>query len=332
MPDFRRGMNAMNEAQEERQAGGKFTPFCRQIVWNDDQETKYIAFLNRAEDIPSVELHSFIPVGHGESKTGKKYTKYEQFISRVDPAIGEDYDDLSERLEQKANLRTLAAAVELEPTYSTVNGRKRPTGFTVKTETFQRKTEEGGMEEVEAPLIGVIVQAPSNFFGWVGSFNDSTAPIEETPLQVIRRGKDAKTAYDFTPYLDQPIDYSPLLDLIENVAYLKGVDIDLSDDERDSAIAIGNALLDKKLEELADGERYERLVSPITHIEDRFGGGASKAPKATSARQSRPARQSPREAVAEPQEAADEPTETPKPAGKNGAKFAALREKHESVA
>lgn len=329
MPDFRRGMAAMNEAQEERQnSGGNFSPFCRQIQWMDDKEEKFVAFLNRAEDIPTVELHSFIPCGTGTSKTGKTYTKYEQFIARTDPSIGEDYDDLTERLEQKSNLRTLAAAVELEPTYSTVNNRKRPTGFTVKTETFNRKTEDGGVEEVEAPMIGVVVQASSNFFGWVGSFNESTAPVEETPLQIIRRGKDAKTAYDFTPYLDQPIDYAPLLDLLENVAYLRGVDIDLSDDDRESAIAIGNALLDKRLDELADGDRYETLVTPITHIEDRFGGGGT-TPKAAPARQARPTRQSPRKAASEPQEAAEEPTEA-KPAGKNGAKFAELRQMHEA--
>lgn len=296
MPDFRRGMKAMNEAQDARMnsGGGNFSPFCRQIVWNDDREEKFIAFLNRAEDIPSVELHQFVPVGKGTTKAGKTYTKYEQFISRTDPAIGESTDDLTDRLGHKANLRTIAAAVELEPTYSTVNGRKRPTGFTVKTETFQRKTEDGGVEEVEAPLVGVIIQAPSNFFGWIGSFNDSTAPIEETPLQIIRRGKDAKTAYDFTPYLDQPIDYAPLLDHLDNVAYLKDVDIDLSDDGLESAVAIGNALLDKKLDELADGDRYRELVDPIEHIEDRFGGGGGNAPASTPQRAARPARQSPR--------------------------------------
>jgi hypothetical protein len=309
MPDFRRGMTAMQEAADAQRGQGTnpYPTFVRQIQWNNDREEKFIAFLNRAEDIPTVELHSFIPVGTGTSKAGKTYTKYEQFISRTDPAIGEAADDLTDRLGRKAQLRTIAAAVELEPTYSTVNGRKRPTGFEVKTETFTRKTEDGGTEEVEAPLIGVIVQSSNNFFGWVGSFNESTAPIEEVPLQILRRGKDANTAYDFTPYLDQPIDYGNLFENIGGVAYLRGEldDLDLTAEPLDVALEIGDRLLDKRLNELADAERYERLVGPIDHIEDRFGGGSTPAPAKA------PARPSQREA------------------GRAGANFQALRAMHE---
>lgn len=316
MPDFRRGMAAMQEAQEQKSQGSNSYPsFVRQIQWREDREEKFIAFLNRAEDIPTVELHTFVPVGTGTSKSGKAYTRYEEFIDRADPAIGEAADDLSDRLGHKAQLRTIATAVELEPTYTTVNGRKRPTGFQVKTETYTRKTEEGGVEEVEAPCLGIIVQSPNNFFGWVGSFNESTAPIEETPLQVLRRGRDANTAYDFTPYLDQPIDYSNLFENIDGVAYLRGEidDIDLDGDALEVAIAIGNKMLDKRLNELADAERYERLVSPIEEIEDRWGNSSKPA-------NSRP--------VAQPRQsqrvaASDKPKST--------AKFEELRQMHETV-
>lgn len=290
MPDFRRGMAAMQEAQESQKAQGSnpFPTFVRQIQWQEDREDKFIAFLNRASDMTTVELHSFVPVGTGTSKAGKTYTKYEQFIDRTDAAIGEDSDDLSSRLNHKAQLRTVAVAVELEPTYSTVNGRKRPTGFAVKTETYNRKTEEGGVEEVEAPCLGIVVQSPSNFFGWVGSFDESTNPIEETPLQVLRRGKDANTAYDFTPFIDQKIDYTALFENIDGVAYLRGEldDVDLTGEPVDVACEIGDKMLNKRLNELADGERYERLVGPIKHIEDRFGGGEKPARPAAAARPS----------------------------------------------
>lgn len=270
MPEFRRGIAGM---QSNNSAGGKQYPaFCPEIRWQNDREEKFILFLNRIDDIPTVELHTFIPVG--TTKSGK--TKYEQFISRTDPAIGEPKDDLTDRLGRKAAARALAAAVELEPVYTTVNGKRRPTGFEVKTETFSRKTEDGGTEEVEAPLVGLVVQSPFNFYGWLGSFSESTGSIEDTPFQVIRRGKDAKTTYDFMPFLDQKVDFTNLIDLIGNVSYLRGETDALPNDPAEAALEIGTRLLTKRLNELVDGERYEEMVSPIEVIEDRFGGGSPK--------------------------------------------------------
>ncbi|MDB5280841.1 MAG: hypothetical protein JWR61_5796 [Ferruginibacter sp.] len=316
MPDFRRGIAAMQEATDAQKGGNTpFPTFVREIQWRDDREEKFIAFLNRADDIPTVELHSFVPVGQGVSKAGKSYTKYEQFIDRRDPAIGDTSDDLTDRLLHKAQLRTIAVAVELEPTYAMVNGRKRPTGFEVKTETYSRKTEDGGMEEVEAPCIGIITQSPNNFYGWVGSFNESTAPIEETPLQVVRQGKDANTQYNFVPYLDQPIDYTNLFENISGVAYLRGEleGLDESGEPVDVACTIGGIMLNKRLNELADPERYERLVTPIQEIEDRFGGGNKVASRPVAA-----PRQSQRAA-------------TTQSAGASTAKFNELRKMHETA-
>jgi hypothetical protein len=309
-------MQAMAEAQESQQRSGSnpYSAFCPEVKWTEDREEKFIAFLNRPEDIPTVALHTFVPVGEATSRAGKQYTKYESFIDRTDPGVGEDKDDLTDRLGHRAQQRSLAVAVELEATYSTVNGRKRPTGFAVKTETYTRKTEDGGTEEVTAPVIGMIVQSPRNFFGWVGSFHESTAPIEETPLQVVRRGKDAGTAYDFTPFLDQPIDYTNLFENIDGVSYLRGEidDVDLTGEPLDVALSIGEKMLTKRLEELADGERYERLVAPITEIEDRWGNSTPAAKPAATPRPSQ--REAKPEAVT------------------GSAKFEELRRKHEAAA
>ncbi len=276
------------QPEPDRQASkNPFPGFVRNIQWTKDKEEKYIIFLNPVSEIVDIQLHNFIPVGTW--KSGKP--RYEEFISRTDPAIGEATDDLTDRLGRRAAKRDIAIAVELEPTYTTVNGRKRPTGFVVKTESYERKTADGGTEEVEAPIVGPVVQSRRNFFGWVGSFDANTNPIEDTPLQVIRRGKDQDTAYDFTPYLDQNVDYSALIENIGNVSYLSGIsdDLDLTGDETEVARAIGQYYLDKRLSELADGERYERLVTPIDHIEDRFGGGPDKP----SERPERPSQRQP---------------------------------------
>lgn len=308
MPEFRRGVAGM---QQPSSAKNPYPAFCPEIRWANDREEKFLVFLNRAEDIPTVELHQFIPVGTGTSKAGKAYTRYEQFIARTDQAIGEDKDDLTDRLQHKANPRTLAVAVELEPTYAMVNGRKRPKGFEVKTETYNRKTEDGGSEEVEAPVIGVVVQSPYNFFGWLGSFSESTGPIEDTPLQVIRRGKDAKTTYDFMPFIDQEINYDNLIQLIENVGYLRGETDQLPDDQKEAALDIGTRMLERRLNELSDADRYKEMVTPIQEIEDRFGGG-TPAPKA------------------EAKVPTFEEMVPPANGGSNSDKFAELRKLHES--
>lgn len=280
MPDFRTGLTGMNQSQgNSNSSSTQFPGFVRGVIWTKDREKKYVAFLNPANEMPTVDYHPFIEVG--KWKSGKP--RYEEFISRTDQGIGESSDDLTDRLGRKAQQRTLAVAVELEPTYTVVNNRQRPTGFAVKTETFERRREDGSTEEIEAPVIGMVVQSPRNFFGWIGSFDESTAPIEDTPVEITRRGKDASTQYDFTPYIDQPIDYTKLVELAGNISYLKDEGLDLSADtdeeKREVALSIGTAILEKRLSELSDKERYDRLVAPIDYLEDRFGTSTLPAPK-----------------------------------------------------
>lgn len=309
MPDFRKGLQP--EPSRDNGSRNPFPGFVRNIQWTKDREEKYIAFLNPVTEMTEIMHHSFIPVGTW--KSGKP--RYEEFIARTDPSVGETTDDLTDRLNRRPAKRDIAIAVELEPTYTTVNGRKRPTGFVVKTETFERKKEDGSTEEVEAPVIGPVIQSRRNFYGWVGSFDDSTAEIEKTPLQVIRRGTNQDTAYDFTPFIDQPIDYSNLIDHVENVSYLSGIkdDLDLSGNQSEVALAIGKYYLDRRLTELVDGERYERLVTPIEYIEDKFGGNSD-----------RPARPSQRTAKTEQLELSSEESS-------GNSKFDELRRMHEAA-
>jgi hypothetical protein len=85
---------------------GQFPGFIRNMLWKDKDE-KYILFLNRATDIPTVEYHSFVPAGTWPS--GKP--KYDEFISRTDPGIGEATDDLTDRQGKNAQPRSIAVAV-----------------------------------------------------------------------------------------------------------------------------------------------------------------------------------------------------------------------------
>lgn len=274
--EFRRGMAAIEAANTRNRS---FGAFCPEIRWREDKEDKFILVLTPIDNVITVDLHEWIEVGKGQRGDGSEYTRYESFISREE--MGEK-DDLKERLDVVPRTRSIGIAVELEPVVEVIKGRQRPKSFVVKTETFTRDG-----DEVEAPQIGLITQSPKNYWGWLSSFDATTAPITETPIQVVRRGKDASTEYDFIPYTDIEVDLTPLLENVENIGYLYDKEEELltalkgADDDTSAAIAIGDLLLEKRVSELADKDRYDELVSPIQEIKSRFNRGAKK-PRSTN--------------------------------------------------
>lgn len=328
MPDFRRGAEAMAKAKESAKSG-TFRPFAPALFWKGDQDNKYLLFLNDINSIPTVEMVSFIPV-KGKKGDGSSFTYYEQVIARTDPAIGEAHDPLVDEWDAKPRETCVAVAVELEPLFETVKGRQRPRGFEVKTTTFDRRVrdEEGELtqetEEVEAPVIGFITQSPHNFFNVVSSYDANEAPIEETPVKITRVGADNSTVYTVDGYPDQEIDLAGLIECVDGISYL-GDDLDdlldqISDlDDAEAAQVIGAFLLDKRLEELADPERYDKLFEGVDESLDKFGSKKKKS-KSESKRE-RPARRSQRrgrnaeeeEPADEPEAEAEEPAEEEKP-------------------
>jgi hypothetical protein len=326
MPDFRRGAEAMAKAKESAKSGS-FRPFAPALFWKGDQDHKYLLFLNDINSIPTVEMVSFIPV-KGKKGDGSAFTYYEQVIARTDPAIGESKDPLVDEWDAKPRETCVAVAVELEPLFETVKGRQRPRGFEVKTTTFDRRVrdDEGELttetEEVEAPVIGFITQSPHNFFNVVSSYDANEAPIEETPVKITRVGADNSTVYTVDGYPDQEIDLEGLIECVDGISYL-GDDLDsLVEDIADleyaeAAQVIGAFLLDKRLEELADPERYDSLFEGVDESLDKFG---SKK-KGKDSKRERPARRSQRrgrseeaeEPAEEPEAEAEAPAEAEKP-------------------
>lgn len=273
MPQYQRGVAAIQQSMNK--GGSTFKPFAPDIHWRDDGESKFIQIISSMDKIPMLDLHEWIPVG--THKSGK--TKYESFISRRE--LDESYDDLEDRLGSKPRHRGIGVAVELEPVLETAKGRQRPIGFTVKTETFTRKNANGADELVTSPTLGLITQSSHLFWGWIASYHENNAPIEETPLQVTRRGKDTNTRYDFVAFEEKPVDYSNLLENIEGISYLNGMrdevvaKIASSESDSDSAAIVGSAILEHRLEELGDWDRYKELITPIQELNLRFG---TKAP------------------------------------------------------
>jgi hypothetical protein len=327
MPDFRRGTAALVEAQEAAKAareGRSFTPFAPYINWENDGEERYLLFLNQWEDMPQVDYIGFIPQT-GEKGDGSSFTYYESVIARTDPGVGEDTDPMVQNWDAKPRRSHIAVAVELEPTFEMVERggktRKRPTGFEVKTRTFSRRVrdEKGELtddrEEVTAPEVGFVTQSPSNFFNVVASYDGNEAPIHETAVKITRVGGKGSnsTTYRIDGYPEQDIDLTNLLDNVEFISYL-GDDrdeavakVEAIEDDLEAALAVGNLLLDKRLVELTDKERYDRIYATISASLDRFGGskknggGESKAKPAArrSARRARPEADAPASGVSD---------------------------------
>lgn len=340
MPDFRRGAEAIATAQKVAKSGSDFKAFTPEFFWRDKDE-KFLLFLNPLADIPTADLISFIPVT-AKKADGDKYTRYERVIAKTDPVIGESNDKIVDEWDGTPRATCIAVAVELEPTYKEVNGRKRPTGFSVKTREFERRIrdEEGELtdqyESVVAPEIGLVHASPHNFFNVITAYDENDAPIEQTPIKVTRVGGDQNTVYSLAGYPEQDIDLSQLIENIDNVYYLANeideiVDgIDNTESDFEAAAVIGAYMLDKRLDELVDDDRYESLYSGITESLDRFGG---KKKKKAEAKRERPSRGSQRRSVKEESSETNVVEEKPKATRSrakstdSGDKVSAMREK-----
>jgi hypothetical protein len=295
-PDFSpaslRGGDAIERANSR---SSKFSPYAPRLTWTKDQEEKHILFLSPIEKVYTADIHEFVEVGEGEKANGEKYTKFESFISRK--SLGEGTDDIQDRLGREPRRRSLGVAVELEPEYETVRGRQRAKSFKVKTEQFTRTTDDGEVD-VDAPVIGMVIQAQKNFYGWLNSYDRTQGPVHETPMKVVRRGTDQDTTYDFIAMEGVDVDFEPLLANLDNIAYLRDTDgledlIKDSEDDYTAAAAVGTAFLEKRWDELADGTRYSTIIDPIQELPaSRFASKPKPQP-----RSARPARRTQREAA-----------------------------------
>lgn len=307
MAQYRRGVEAINAAANS--GGGNFSPFVPEIRWKDDGDKKYILVLTPMNSVGAFDLHEFIPIP-AEKSNGEAYTRYEVFMSRKDPYIGEDYDLIQDEHGRKPKTRCAGVAVELTPVMKDVKGRKRPEKFTVKTDTFTRKGDDGE-EEVEYPLIGLIVQSSKLMWSPLNGLDESQGPLIELPLEITRRGTKADTTYEMVPFVDIPVDLSAITDLVDGISYLRDEVDDLlpsleeAEDDSASAQLVAAALMDKRVEELADAARYDELVGDLEEIEpNQWEKGKKKAAgKRTVGRRGRPSQ---RKARAEVEEAEGE--------------------------
>lgn len=301
--NYKRGSASITDAAT-RKSGGNFRPFLPQIAWREDGDSKYVLVLTDIEEVAELLLHSFIPVGKAKKANGDEFVKYEDFLSRKDGALGEDYDDLEDRLEREPKRRHMGVMVELEPVFEAGTSKKLK-HFVVKTETFVRKSDDGDID-VTAPIIGLCVQSAQLMWGPLNNLYHQLGDLVDIPLSITRHGAKTNTRYDAIPFMEKPVDLTPLIDYVDGINYI-GDDlpelilaIEAADSDVAKAQVIADFLLTKRINELADAERYEDLVSTLTLEDMPTNAWGRKAPAKTPApRRSAPRRVTP-EAVAEP--------------------------------
>lgn len=354
MPDFRRGASAIAQAAADAKSKqkGSFSPFAPTIFWKDDGDEKYLLFLNPLEDIPQVDAIGFIPVARKKAD-GTKYTAYETVIARTDPALGEAEDPMVEQWDAKPKETNIAVAIELEPDFEEINGRKKPVGFKVKTREFERRVrdEDGDLtddlETVVAPQIGFVSGSPHTLFQSI-SAHDQDMPLEAWPVKIKKIGSGTTQSFNVTGFEDVSVNLDDLQE-IDGITYL-------DEDERDElyefvpgedttdqeyeeellelAKQIGARMLSKRLDELTDEDRYNTLLKGITSSLDRFGGGSKKSKSGTAAKRTAPRREratgrrvtKKEEPAEEPETVAEsEPQEEEKPKAKRATRKPAAK-------
>lgn len=347
MSEIRRGSAAIQEAAKSS-GKGDFRPFLPALYWKDDQEERYILFLNEVEDLPLFNMIQYIPVEGGY---------FQETVSKTDPFFGEKTDAFEQDWDATVRKTNVAIAVELEPVVEVVNKRRKPRGFEVKTIEYERRifdddgeaTDE--TEEVTAPAVGYVAQSPNNFFNQISNYDANEAPITATALKITRIGKDKTTVYQIVGYDELPIDLSNLVGYVDGISYL-GDELDPLIDEieelspEDAALAIGKKLLDLREEELIDDERYEELLDGVTESMDKYGNKKKgkkekkEAPRSRAASRRKATKKTkepdPEDDAADAGDEPDEPASDPepaeqvKPARKSKAKKAAVKQTPES--
>lgn len=322
--NYRRGSASITEAANRRASGGNFRPFIPQILWRKDGESKYVLVLTDMEEVAELLLHSFIPVGKGTKSDGEEFTRYEEFLSRRDVCVGEDSDELEDRLQREPKFRHMGVMAELEPV---MNGKKIG-GFVVATETFNRKTDDGEVETT-APIIGLCTQSAQLMWGPINNLYQRLGDLSETPISITRNGVQTNTRYDMIPFMEKPVDVTPILEHLDGINYI-GEDLEkvqqlVEAEETDTtkAQAVAQFMLEKRIHELGDAERYEELVTPLKLEDMPKNPWGSKKDVKKPQRNVRPVRRSPRETVQEEEEAS---------APSKNEQFAALKSRVEARA
>jgi hypothetical protein len=275
---FRRGAAEIEKASE-RKGGGNFNAFAPSIYWKGDKEIKYVLLLNDIESIPRLDLIDMVPVREFDRGDGTTGTAYEMVIDRRDPGLGslrQRSEPLVDEFGARSRDSNLMVAVELEPITEKVRNREVPRGFRVATKEVTRRLrdDQGELtddtEEITVPIYGFINGAANNFGAALASIDATEMEVHTGAIKVMRVGKDKNTQYQMKGFPEIPVDLGPLIDGLDYINYLTSEEreelaayVSSVDNDEDVAQELGRVLLEKRLQEIADGEHYEEVLAAV---------------------------------------------------------------------
>lgn len=224
--------NAASKAAEavSKAKRSRFTP---QFKW-DDGERKYLQFVTPFDERVTAPMHQFIRVARDpNTKSGYKYA---DFLLAPEEDGSSPVDLIHQKFGVEPTFRTIAVAVEMEPIIEKDSkGRKRAVGFEPK----MREWEDKDGETHESPELGLVIMSHNNFWKFFEMHEEQTGPVDASVFAVTRLGKSTDTNYH-----------------VEEA----GDAIELDDLDTESRDYVD---IDKWLEEVADPERMEALISPL---------------------------------------------------------------------
>lgn len=270
---LRKGMDQVEAAIERAKSGGDRTP-TNFFKWSD-KETKAVRFLTDGDDIFVLQIHDWTLCKDG---------KHRSFVCRKE--VGEH----CELCDNKVASRELGwgVAVLREPVYEEADGRRRQTGYKDYTEEYE--TEQG--EKKIRPYVGVIRQAPGNFWTYVQAVYEKKGSLRTQDLEIMRKGDDKNTSYIVFPgdpvveieniderYAKYVPDLAAMLEGMASDEYYKahlhGIRKERSNEDGDGQTESSNGSSPSSdQEELDEQTEFERLKAEQERLQGASAGEA----------------------------------------------------------
>lgn len=199
----RKGLDKVNEVAQRQSFSGQKTNF---VNWKED-ETKTIRFLTEGDEIALTSMHEWITTHDGKKSS---------FVCRKEiEGVTE-----CELCDNEGKPRELALAIVVEREETRVDGK-----VVYKTKVQEAEVEEKGKTVTKlVPVVGIMRQAPRNFWGWVYEAYDRNGTLQDRDYTATRRGKNKDTTYNFFQGDEQKMDLSKfdpyLPDIEEHLTWL----------------------------------------------------------------------------------------------------------------
>jgi hypothetical protein len=179
---LRQGMSQVMAAADKSKSRGSGSNIgtINFLYWTSG-ETKTIRFLSDANEIFVVKVHERVPDNVGKKRTFLCKTE----IGETCPLCAQQY---------RPRELGYAIAVLREEIVEEVDGRRTVTGF--KDFTYEAEVEENGKKVKKLrPYVGVVNQAPKNFWTYINAVYEKYGSLKEYDLEIKRQGGDTTTQY-----------------------------------------------------------------------------------------------------------------------------------------